>query len=609
MDDQSHLHTLPKQGMKLNKHISLICLIIGLISAAIAFDGQPIYQKMYDLQGNRDVAYSGKIYPGLENAFIVVGVSTTPPGPGSTGLEFFALMVDTESGNRTSSFGIDGFTKIDFGNVGGTSRTDVATEVVFLTNPHRIAVLGESVVSKTGSVNLSFAIAMIDSEGNPVSSFGNNGLGLYDIETGANDEIFFGHVDDDNNIIAGGFANPTPAVGAGPAFNCAVLKVNQFGARDVNWGTNGQLIIDFSGWDERCRASLPLRDVTSGEWTKYMVGGRSKPAPGYNMSATPPVLYPPTADQTNFRATMTSIDYNVGQFTASYGGNETALNASYVGIEFGPGRSAINTYNGSFDTIKIIESDPSLGDATDIISLGNWGGWDYGVSGNKAIALIRWKPDGERDPTWGNDGITSITPYPSGGQSFDVYSLKAHYDKIYVVGGVKATAGSVSPPRSIIARFLLSTGAVDLDFYDNGVYVTPQIDGSTSSLYKSLVIEDDMMYISGEVGVYPGTSADVNVLIAKYNLTGDRPIAPVQIDNPVAAPVFAQPSPVEKPAPVPNVEPTSVPSVEPESHPVPSTSPPPTASPDEPTSSSDGSAKLHLATLTLVTLASFALCF
>lgn len=509
--------------MKLGQCAFLFCMTVAIASTCAAFNGQPVFQRMYDLQGNRDVAYSGKIYPGLPDAFVVVGVSTTPPGPASTGLDFFALMVDTDEGDLKTSFGNNGFVKIDFGNVNGTSRTDVATEVVFLNQPHRIAVLGESVVSKTGSVNLTFAIAMLDSQGSLVPSFGNGGLGLYDIDSGSNDEIFFGDVDKYNNIISGGFANPTPTVGAGPAFNCALLKINQYGVRDLNWGQKGQVIIDFNGWDERCRAGLPLFDHDGGI-ENYLVGGRSKPAPGFNTTLVngtlpnPPVLNVPTHDQNNFRATMTNVRYSDGTFDASYGGDD-----------FGFGRSVLNTNNGSFETIKLVEYDRSAhqsasnrhghhGKHRGAIALGNWGGWDNGVSGNKAIGMLMWDENGKLDRSWGEGGIASIKPHRNGGESYDVYAHKIYKNKIYVVGGVKLTAASTSLARSIIARFHLSTGLPDQSFGVGGVYMTPQLEGSTSSLYKSLVVQGNTAYIAGEVGVPPGGSANVNVLIAKYLL-------------------------------------------------------------------------------------------
>jgi hypothetical protein len=484
---------------------------------------------MYDLQGNRDIAYSGKVYPGVSDALVIAGVSTTPPGPGSTGLDFFALMVDTNNGDRKTSFGTNGFVKIDFGNINGTSRTDVATEVVFLTQPHRIAVLGESVVSKIGATNLSFAIAMIDSNGAPVTSFGTNGLALYDIDSGANDEIFFGDVDEQNNLLVGGFANPTPTTGAGPAFNCAVLKVNQFGVRDVNWGQNGQVIIDFNGWDERCRAGLPMNN-SIGQTAYYMIGGRSKPAPGFNTTLVngslpnPPVLNTPTHDQNNFRATMTNVVYRDGTFNPLFGAGD---------YDFGFGRKVINANNGSFETIKMIQASRGFSAVMDndgihqtmnaadgdVISLGNWGGWDNGISGNKAIGLMKWNADGERlDRRWGNGGITSINPARFGGQSYDSYSLRPYRQHIYVVGGVKATAASASPPRSIVARFWAYNGRPDLTFGVNAVYLAPQLTNSTSSLYKSLDIVNHAAHIVGEVGVAPSTSADVNVLYARYNL-------------------------------------------------------------------------------------------
>jgi hypothetical protein len=420
-------------------------------------------------------------------------------------------MVDGFSGNRTSSFGVDGLVTVDFNNTGGNSRTDVATELVFLHEPVRIALLGEAVVSKVAPSTLAFAVAMLDTEGNRVPSFGTNrtGTALYRVYADArNDELFFGDTDENNNIIMGGFANPGQVSGAGPAFDCAVMKIDQYGNRDINWAQKGQIIIDFNGWNERCRSLLAIRD-DKGRVTDLVVGGRSAPAAN-NISAL-------TSDQNNFRATIAKIDYSRGGFfTPAFGDNV-----------FGLGRAAVNLNNGSFDTMKIARTTTTDG-GNYAIAVGNWGGWDNGASGNKAIGLVKWRlSDGSLDRSWGGGGgggggIAFATPTAMPSQiignatgSFDVYSLVIHDAHIYVVGGLRATA--TSQPRAIIARFRVSDGRLDDCFGEHGIYMPALPSGASSSLYRSVDIFQRTLALAGEVAV-SGSSTNFDILIARYQM-------------------------------------------------------------------------------------------
>lgn len=446
-----------------------------------------IYAKSYDLHGQRDLAYSGKIV-GNSNQYVMVGPTTQQTVAG-TGIDFFALSIDKRNGNRMAGFGQNGLVTIDFDNVGGTSRTDVATEVLVLNNPYRIAVLGESVTSKTGPVNLTFSIAMLyANDGNLVQSFNNGGKALYDIDKGNNDEIFYGDVDEKTNeMIVGGFANPGTTVGAGPAFNCALLKIDQYGKRVSSFGQNGQVIIDFNGWDDRCRAGLSIKN-SRGNLVGYTVGGRTKPAPLPGANATD--------DQNNWRFSATMVDEN-GKFVQVF----------TDGIN-GFGRIAQNMNNGSFDAIKSVNINSRT------YTVGNWGGWDNGVSGNKGVAIVRWDEHGID-----NDYLAVLEPKQ--GESFDVYGMARIGSYLYVSGGIKSSAASSAIPTGILIRFKWNDGKFDA--HDYGVYRLPSIniDGGVyiGSNIRSIVPDGNNFLIGcGESIKSPGGSNDYDTLSVRIQV-------------------------------------------------------------------------------------------
>lgn len=449
--------------------------LVGFILLSLLVTTQAyklIYSQSYNL-GLRDAAYSMKRY---ENSLVLVGPSTSPILNG-TGTDFFALRVHFNNGSRMEDFGNNGVVRIDFDNAAG-SRTDVATEVLVLVhlpyithNEDRIIIIGESVVGPPPA-NLTFAAAMLYINGSIAPEFGTEGKALWDIESGTNDEAFFADFDKEKNIIMGGFANPTNTSGANQPFNCALLKVNnRDGKRITSFGTNGVVIIDHNGWDERCRSG-----VTVGN--SFYVGGRAKP----------------TSTDTNFRATLDKVDLDTGMFDASFGG-----------YEYGFGRSVINGGNGSLDIIKTIVAKRQGGA---IYSVGNWGGWDEGKSGRKAIILMKYAQNGGLDRNWMSGGISYILPPLN--RSFDTYSMieDARTGAIYVVGGLKLTAASSSPAVPFIANFATKT-----------VYYPLVRNGSISSFYRSVYIWQDQAFptyilVAGEV-TYNTTS---DVLLEKILL-------------------------------------------------------------------------------------------
>lgn len=474
-----------------NAFWALLLICVSFTAAACASNDDPVivYQKTYDFFGLRDVAYSGKITGQMGGQYVVVGPTTQQTSTG-TGTDFFALSVNKNNGNRQPQFGQNGLVTIDFDNVNGTSRTDVATELLVLNHPNRIAVLGESVTSKTGPVNLTFSLAMLDgNNGALVQSFGNGGKVLSDVELGNNDEIMFGDVDSQNNMIVGGFANPVTQVGPNPPFNCALVKFfGHNGKRDTSFGQNGQVIIDFNGNDDRCRAGIATKDHR-GIFTGYMVGGRTKPAPIVGVNATD--------NQNNWRFSATIVDAN-GDFVPDF----------TDGIH-GYGRVSLNMNNGSYHAIRSVQI------MNYVYTIGNWGGWDNGVSGNQGIALLKWNRAHGIDTSY--RGV--VYPPVSGG-SYDIYGLA--YDGglyIYASGSIKSNAAASSLPQAVIIRFLWTSGKLDTRFGNGGIYRLPLPNGFIGSNLRSVVMDGmKNLMLTGEAIKSPGTNADADVLIARVRV-------------------------------------------------------------------------------------------
>jgi uncharacterized delta-60 repeat protein len=213
----------------------------------------------YDSSGNLDVSFgtNGKVTTDFFHGFdeinamvlqsdgkIVVAGSASQ---GINALPHFALARYDSNGNLDASFGTNGKVFTNFSS--GTS--DVASDVAFA-----LAIQGDGKIIAAGFAFESieehfsnFAMARYNSNGSLDASFGINGKVITDFSGGLDVATSIA-LQTDGKIVLAGFTemgNQTPS-------DFALARYDSSGNLDTSFGTNGKVITDFFGQDDRIHA-------------------------------------------------------------------------------------------------------------------------------------------------------------------------------------------------------------------------------------------------------------------------------------------------------------------------------------------------------------------
>ena len=144
-------------------------------------------------------------------------------------------------------------------------------------------------------------------------------------------------------------------------------------------------------------------------------------------------------------------------------------------------------------------------------------------------AIIRLTPDGQFDPTWGNDGVFYLDFNQDTSQArIDILDIIVTPDKLYVLG-TKIIIFSSNPFDFVLYPLLAvlnPDGSYDTSFNDTGVVV--HADGSNNAYFNTrLLLLKDQLYFSGVVQSTtpqkdgkPIFDRFPTLFIAKYNLDG-----------------------------------------------------------------------------------------
>lgn len=137
------------------------------------------------------------------------------------------------------------------------------------------------------------------------------------------------------------------------------------------------------------------------------------------------------------------------------------------------------------------------------------------------IAVVRYRPDGTLDPTFGSGGIASTNAQKSGSDTANAVAVQS--DGKIVVGGHSATAGnSAWQNKSVLVRYN-ANGTVDTTFGGTakGVIVTDVFATSKNAQFSDYEeIHDVAVRTDGKivaVGSYQGAS-----FVLRYNANGTR---------------------------------------------------------------------------------------
>jgi uncharacterized delta-60 repeat protein len=135
------------------------------------------------------------------------------------------------------------------------------------------------------------------------------------------------------------------------------------------------------------------------------------------------------------------------------------------------------------------------------------GAADSYAYGSADVAVVRYLPTGQTDPTFGVGGVV-VTP---GALDERAHALTLQPDGKIVVGGEVGCAGC--GPRAMLVRYL-TTGALDGSFGNGGTVITSFGD---SGLVLSLGVDADAKLVAGG---FATTGAVTDFALARYNGDG-----------------------------------------------------------------------------------------
>jgi uncharacterized delta-60 repeat protein len=406
----------------------------------------------------------------------------------------------------------DGSLDTGFGN-GGTVVTDFFGGVdqgraILIQPDHKIVVGG---MAHDSTFTSGFGLVRYDENGTPDSGFGTDG------KTGT--KFFSNTVDQvealllqpaDQKIVAVGF---TRTFGAS---DFALARFDSSGQIDPEFGTGGQTVTDFFGYeDEAHGAAFDGDDI--------VVAGR--------------------ADVSSFASDFGVARYGAdGVLDAAFGGD------GLVTTDFGDdseggygvvvqadhkviaGGYSLNGGLPDFAAVRLLDNgdpDPAFGiDGEQVLDIAGMDDYAYAVAlqSGKALlggsaftgatgsdfTLVRLDTAGDPDAAFGVGGI--VTTDLLGPEQSRIRAVAIQYDDKIVAAG---TAGdSVSTQNFALSRYL-ADGSIDVDFGNQG-FVTTDFFGSSDEGYAITIQDDHKIVVAGTTHNGP----DTDFAVARYDEDG-----------------------------------------------------------------------------------------
>jgi uncharacterized delta-60 repeat protein len=177
---------------------------------------------LFDAGTYDDFGYSAAVQS--DGRIVVAGTVYTSDG----GLDFGVARFNTD-GSVDSTFGVDGFAAVDFGN---GSATDDEARALSLDPAGNILVAGFTF----GGNSNDFAMARLTGAGSLDSSFGSGGR-VVSVRNGTSEQALAMTLQSDGRILLAGLANS----------DFGVARYNSNGSTDGSFGTGGFTSVNFSG--------------------------------------------------------------------------------------------------------------------------------------------------------------------------------------------------------------------------------------------------------------------------------------------------------------------------------------------------------------------------
>jgi uncharacterized delta-60 repeat protein len=408
-----------------------------------------------------------------------------------------------------------GFVITDFSNNSNERANSVVIDA-----SGRVVVAGFTNVS--GSQLFDFALARYLPTGQPDVSFGTQGKVVTDFG-GAFDQAYSVAIDSSGNIVVAGFTNVS---GSSQLFDFALARYLPTGQPDVSFGTQGQVITDFGGTDDRAFSVaidssgnivvagftnvsgdqydfalaryLPTGqlDVSFGTQGKVITdfGGTDDTANSVAIDSSGNIVVAGATD-----ASSNQYEYNFA--LARY------LHTGQPDVSFGTQGKVITDFGGTDDTAISVAIDASNGN---IVVAG------YTNVSNDLydFAVARYLPTGQPDVSFGTQGKV-ITDF--GGNDDTAYSVAIDASGNIVVAGFTSVSSDQDEYDFALARYL-PTGQLDVSFGTQGKVVTDF--GGTYDGAFSMAIDRS----TGRIVVAGTTNANANgnydFAVGRYTVGG-----------------------------------------------------------------------------------------
>lgn len=344
----------------------------------------------------------------------------------------FAAARYNEDGTLDASFG------------GGTVRTDISGEGSFDIG-HAVAIQADGKIVVAGSSNsggdTDFTVARYNGDGSVDTAFGRGGSVHTDVSgTDGYDAATAVAVQADGKIVAAGSSAGRDST------DFALVRYSPDGTLDTTFGAGGRTLTDLGGADRAAAAAVAPNGA-------IVVAGDSD-----------------TGDSTDFAVTRYRPD---GGLDASFGDGGAVVSDLRGAGGYDEGRAVTVRSDGA------------------VVVTGS-----SNAAGTRDFALVRYRPDGSADPTFGTDGTVLTDLSGVGGVDSAVAVTLTPRGQI-------VAAGIARLPRNTdmaVARYY-DDGSLDTAFGDGGATVT-DMTGVTASdaAYATVARPDGRIVVAGSAG-------------------------------------------------------------------------------------------------------------
>jgi uncharacterized delta-60 repeat protein len=437
------------------------------------------------------------------------------------------LFAIAQPGSPDSSFSKDGKVKsfIDDGTGHGSYGDAAALQQD-----------GKLVVAGTGENH--YVLMRYKTNGVLDKSFGVNGVVMNQFQVNTSPVIFAVAIQANGKIIVAGES------GSGSDANCAFARYDVNGSIDSSFGTEGNLIIDFTKGDYDHASGLAVQpdgkivaSVVALNGTNYNFAALRLNRNGtldnsFGVKGKVTTDFSPTTGETSNAITLQPDGKIILSGTISNDSLQNFALARYnpngsLDSNFGINGKVTTDFNNNLDDVATvaIKTDGKI-----VVAGDTYNGSNYD------FALAQYRPNGTPDMNFGTNG--KVTTDFSNGSNEEIFSIVIQADNKIIAAGMSNSVFALAMYRlnGTLDQGFGSHGKVTTDFFDtecDGRSVLLQSDG------KILVAGYSYKY------VYPHSFAKAWIAIARYNgdglLADDNISASMISDHSIVLSVYPNP--------------------------------------------------------------------